>query len=116
MQNVRMLMSNVFSVVQVFSKGHPEGVTCITVWKRYNDFKKLFKELQLIHHQLHLFGTFPTFPKGTLFGRFENDIIEERRQAALGLLQFAALYPQLYTSKVFSKFFEVKINCEPVNY
>ena len=101
------IISVVWFYLKVFPKGHPEGVTTITVWKRYNDFKKLFKDLQLIHQQLHLFDTFPTFPKGTLFGRFENNTIEERRQAGLTLLQFAAKHPHLYTSKVFTKFFEV---------
>lgn len=93
----------------MFPKDIPAGVTTITVWKRFNDFRKLYKDLHLIHRQLHLRGEFPKFPKGQLFGRFENETIEERRQASYQLLQFAALHPHLYTSKVFIKFFEVSL-------
>ncbi|XP_035232191.1 ribosomal protein S6 kinase delta-1-like, partial [Stegodyphus dumicola] len=39
-------------------------------------------------------------------GRFDDSVIEERRQSALQLLQFAASYPPLFTSQVFVKFFE----------
>lgn len=39
--------------------------------------------------------------------RFESDVIEERRQAALKLLEFVAQHPPLFTSDIFVKFFEV---------
>lgn len=40
-------------------------------------------------------------------GRFDESVIEERRQSALELLQFANNYPPLFTSQIFVKFFEV---------
>lgn len=40
--------------------------------------------------------------------RFESDVVEERRQSALKLLEFVARNPPLFTSDVFVKFFEVK--------
>lgn len=40
--------------------------------------------------------------------RFESDVVEERRQSALKLLDFVARNPPLFTSDVFVKFFEVK--------
>jgi hypothetical protein len=56
---------------------------------------------------LYLKGDFPKLPKDKLFGRFDDGIIEERRKSSLSLLQFAASYCQLFTNKVFVKFFEV---------
>lgn len=40
--------------------------------------------------------------------RFESDVVEERRYAALKLLEFVARNPPLFTSDLFVKFFEVK--------
>ncbi|CAL8139492.1 unnamed protein product [Orchesella dallaii] len=90
----------------VFPKSFPEGATKIVVWKRYSDFKKLHKELELIFKQLYLKGEFPPFPKAKVFGRFEHEVVEERRNAALLLLQFTANHTQLFTSKAFMQFFE----------
>lgn len=61
----------------------------------------------MIHRQLYLHGEVPKFPEGRLFGRFEYEVVEERRKSAIALLQFAATHSQLFTSKVFNKFFEV---------
>ncbi|XP_054714301.1 ribosomal protein S6 kinase delta-1-like [Uloborus diversus] len=91
---------------KVFPKNSVEAVSEVTVWKRYNDFKKLHKALSSIHQSLYLKDTFPTFAKARFFGRFEESVIEERRQSALSLLKFAASYPPLFTSQVFVKFFE----------
>lgn len=41
-------------------------------------------------------------------GRFEEGVIEERRKAALELLNFAGNIPDLFTSQPFVTFFEVK--------
>ncbi|ODM99713.1 Ribosomal protein S6 kinase delta-1 [Orchesella cincta] len=90
----------------VFSKSFPESATKIVVWKRYSDFKKLHKELEQIFKQLYLKGEFPAFPKAKVFGRFEHEVVEERRNAALILLQFTANHTQLFTSKAFMQFFE----------
>ncbi|XP_075223191.1 ribosomal protein S6 kinase delta-1 [Lycorma delicatula] len=90
----------------VFPKKHPEAVTKIVVWKRYNDFKKLHKELKLKYQKLQLPDKFPPFVKAKFFKRFEDDVIEERRQAALVLLEFVAQHSSLFTSDVFVKFFQ----------
>ena len=42
-------------------------------------------------------------------GRFDEQVIEERRKAALELLTFAGSVPDLFTSQPFVKFFEVYI-------
>jgi len=95
----------------VFPKFSPDAVTRITVWKRYNDLRKLSKGLEEIHKNLYLKGEFPKFPKPTVFGRFEYDVVEERRKAILSLLNFAALHSQLFASKLFVQFFEVARIC-----
>ncbi|XP_071447347.1 ribosomal protein S6 kinase delta-1 isoform X2 [Hetaerina americana] len=90
----------------VYPKLSPEAATKVTVWKRYNDFKKLHKELLIKHKKLHLKDKFPSFAKSKFFGRYEEDVIEERRQCAVRLLEFIAEHPPLFTSQVFLKFFE----------
>ncbi|XP_008586936.1 PREDICTED: ribosomal protein S6 kinase delta-1-like [Galeopterus variegatus] len=92
---------------RVVSRRNPEDVQEIIVWKRYSDFKKLHKELWQIHK--HLFRhseLFPPFAKGIVFGRFDETVIEERRQCAEDLLQFSANIPALYNSKQLEDFFK----------
>ncbi|XP_046401775.1 ribosomal protein S6 kinase delta-1 isoform X2 [Ischnura elegans] len=90
----------------VYPKLSPEAATKVVVWKRYNDFKKLHKELLIKHKKLHLKDKFPSFAKAKFFGRFEEEVVEERRQCAVRLLEFIAEHPPLFTSQVFLKFFE----------
>ncbi|XP_006742036.1 ribosomal protein S6 kinase delta-1 isoform X4 [Leptonychotes weddellii] len=92
---------------------HPRGYTVykvtarIIVWKRYSDFKKLHKELWQIHKNLFRHSElFPPFAKGIVFGRFDETVIEERRQCAEDLLQFSANIPVLYNSKQLEDFFK----------
>lgn len=42
-------------------------------------------------------------------GRFEEGVIEERRQCAEDLLQFSANIPMLYNSKQLEDFFKVNL-------
>ncbi|XP_012589654.1 PREDICTED: ribosomal protein S6 kinase delta-1 [Condylura cristata] len=79
----------------------------IIVWKRYSDFKKLHKELWQIHKNLFRHSElFPPFAKGKVFGRFDDGVIEERRQCAEDLLQFSANIPALYSSRQLEAFFK----------
>ncbi|XP_044280543.1 ribosomal protein S6 kinase delta-1 isoform X6 [Varanus komodoensis] len=92
---------------RIVSRKNPEDVQEIVVWKRYSDFKKLHKDLWQIHK--HLFRhteLFPPFAKAIVFGRFEEGVIEERRQCAEDLLQFSANIPALYNSKQLEDFFK----------
>uniref|UniRef100_UPI00358E192A ribosomal protein S6 kinase delta-1-like n=1 Tax=Myxine glutinosa TaxID=7769 RepID=UPI00358E192A len=92
---------------RIVSRNDPDEVEEIVVWKRYNDFKKLHKELLMIHRNLFRRSEeFPPFSKGTVFGRFEETVIEERRQCAEDLLQFSANIPALYNSRHVRQFFE----------
>ncbi|XP_030743586.1 ribosomal protein S6 kinase delta-1 isoform X3 [Echinops telfairi] len=92
---------------RVVSRRNPEDVQEIIVWKRYSDFKKLHKELWQIHKNLFRHSElFPPFAKGIVFGRFDETVIEERRQCAEDLLQFSANIPSLYNSKQLEDFFK----------
>ncbi|XP_072365024.1 ribosomal protein S6 kinase delta-1 [Scyliorhinus torazame] len=92
---------------RVVSRRNPEEVQEIVVWKRYSDFKKLHKELWQLHKTLYRHPElFPPFAKGKVFGRFDETVIEERRQCAEDLLQFSANIPALYNSKQLEDFFK----------
>uniref|UniRef100_H3A6J1 Ribosomal protein S6 kinase delta-1 n=1 Tax=Latimeria chalumnae TaxID=7897 RepID=H3A6J1_LATCH len=91
---------------RIISRRNPEDVQEIVVWKRYSDFKKLHKDLWQIHKNLYRQSElFPPFAKAKVFGRFDEPVIEERRQCAEDLLQFSANIPALYNSKQLEEFF-----------
>uniref|UniRef100_H2ZBN8 Protein kinase domain-containing protein n=1 Tax=Ciona savignyi TaxID=51511 RepID=H2ZBN8_CIOSA len=81
------------------------------VWKRYNDFKYLHRDLFILHKELYLSGRFPGFVKPKIFGRFDEKVINERMKCAQCLLDFAIQHKPLYSSKAFKQFF---INAKPV--
>lgn len=103
-------------LLQVFPKNSVEAASQVVVWKRYSDFRKLSKALLLIYQGLHLKGNFPKFAKANFFGRFEEEVVEERRLSALRLLEFAAQYPVLFNSQVFVKFFEVSLQAKSMTF
>ena len=78
----------------------------ISVWKRYNDFKKLHAELCHLHKRFGTKESFPPFPKSKYFGRFEAEVVEERKKYALKFLEFVGRYSYLYSSDIFITFFE----------
>ncbi|XP_076762638.1 ribosomal protein S6 kinase-like 1 isoform X1 [Xylocopa sonorina] len=90
----------------VFLKSSHEEISKVSVWKRYNDFKKLHTELSVLYSQSKIKETYPSFPKPKFFGRFEAEVIEERRDCALKLLEFIGKHSYLYSSDIFIKFFE----------
>lgn len=83
-----------------------QEVSKVSVWKRYNDFKKLHSELSHLHKRLGTKESFPTFPKSKYFGRFEAEVVEERKKYALKFLEFVGRYSYLYSSDIFITFFE----------
>lgn len=89
------------------SKTNPEDVKEIVVWKRYSDFKKLHGDLAYIHRNLfRRLEEFPPFPKAQVFGRFEPEVIEERRKAAETMLRFTVHIPALNNSPQLKDFFQ----------
>ncbi|KAI4468772.1 ribosomal protein s6 kinase [Holotrichia oblita] len=99
-----------FTIYKVISMLYPEkcpdAITKITVWKRYNEFKKLHRELKSKHRSLRLADKFPTLPSHPFFKRFNSNVIMERRTAILFFLEYIAKQPELFTSDIFVKFFE----------
>ncbi|XP_069810847.1 ribosomal protein S6 kinase delta-1 isoform X2 [Dendropsophus ebraccatus] len=92
---------------RIVSRKNPEDVQEIVTWKRYSDFKKLHRDLWQIHKNLfRQTELFPPFAKAKLFGRFDECVIEERRQCAEDLLQFSANIPALYNSSQLEDFFK----------
>ncbi|KAI1897237.1 hypothetical protein AGOR_G00081230 [Albula goreensis] len=92
---------------RIISRKNPEDVQEITVWKRYSDFRKLHKDLWQIHRNLYRQSElFPPFAKAKVFGRFDDSVIEERRQCSEDLLQFSANIPALYSSQHIEDFFK----------
>uniref|UniRef100_A0A8C1L8K5 Ribosomal protein S6 kinase polypeptide 1 n=1 Tax=Cyprinus carpio TaxID=7962 RepID=A0A8C1L8K5_CYPCA len=78
---------------RIISRKNPEDIQEITVWKRYSDFKKLHQNLWQIHRNLYgQSELFPPFAKAKVFGRFDESVIEKRRQ-------FSANIPALYGSQ-----------------
>ncbi|XP_020293003.1 ribosomal protein S6 kinase delta-1 [Pseudomyrmex gracilis] len=90
----------------VFLKFSHQQVSKVSVWKRYNDFKRLHSELSSLHKRLRIKESFPIFPKSKYFGRFEAEVIEERKKYALKFLEFVGRYSYLYSSDIFIRFFE----------
>ncbi|KAM0731781.1 Ribosomal protein S6 kinase-like 1 [Formica fusca] len=90
----------------VFLKSSHEELSKVSVWKRYNDFKKLHSELSSLHKRLGIKEAFPTFPKSKYFGRFEAEVVEERKRYILKFLEFVGRHSYLYSSDTFITFFE----------
>ncbi|XP_067427963.1 ribosomal protein S6 kinase delta-1 isoform X1 [Thunnus thynnus] len=92
---------------RIISRKNPEDVQEITVWKRYSDFRKLHQNLWQLHRNVcSQSELFPPFAKAKVFGRFDDSVIEERRQCSEDLLQFSANIPALYSSQHIQDFFK----------
>ncbi|XP_058016027.1 sorting nexin-15 isoform X2 [Ahaetulla prasina] len=88
------------------SKTNPDDSKEIVVWKRYSDFKKLHADLAYTHRNLfRRMEDFPSFPRAQVFGRFEPEVIEERRKAAEDMLHFTVHIPALNNSPQLKEFF-----------
>ncbi|XP_063173345.1 sorting nexin-15 [Candoia aspera] len=89
------------------SKVNPDDVKEIVVWKRYSDFKKLHADLAYTHrHLFRRLEDFPSFPRAQLFGRFDPEVIEDRRKAAEAVLRFTVHIPALNNSPRLKEFFQ----------
>lgn len=77
-----------FSNLQVFPVNIPETLTCVTVWKRFNEIKKLRKIMAKRHKELHLRGTMPDMKDEHFFNRYDSRVILQRKEFILSLLDF----------------------------
>ncbi|XP_074645904.1 ribosomal protein S6 kinase delta-1-like [Tubulanus polymorphus] len=91
---------------KLFSRETTDLVEEIVIWKRYNDFKKLYVVLADLHRKLQRKEEFPVFAKPTVFGRFDEAVIEQRRHAAFELMVFLGRQSHLYNHESFKRFFE----------
>lgn len=83
----------------------PEALTCLTVWKRFNDIKWLLKYIKKCHKEYKLPDTVPTLNNHVYFKRFEADVITERKLFIIRLLDYIGQHPILYKSQAFQEFF-----------
>ncbi|XP_037336795.2 sorting nexin-15 isoform X1 [Pungitius pungitius] len=88
------------------SKRHPEDVKEVVVWRRFSELKKLHGELAYTHRNLfRREEEFPSFPRAQVFGRFDEAVIEERKNATEAMLLFTTSIPALYNSPQLKDFF-----------
>ncbi|KAH8255026.1 hypothetical protein KR032_006093 [Drosophila birchii] len=89
----------------VFPRSVPQALTCLVVWKRFHDVKRLHRELSRRHKTLQLPGKLPVPTDSSYFKRFDAAVIERRKEYILTLLDFAAQHPALYKCATFTQFF-----------
>ncbi|XP_056646737.1 ribosomal protein S6 kinase delta-1 isoform X1 [Diorhabda sublineata] len=101
---------NGFTIYKVVSMLYPENcpdaVTRVIVWKRFNDFRRLNRELKGLYKKLTTNKDFPNLPAKTVLKRFDDETIQERKQSILNFLEFIGANSQLFTCKEFAKFLE----------
>ncbi|XP_037039456.1 ribosomal protein S6 kinase delta-1 [Bradysia coprophila] len=91
----------------VFPVHIPETLTCVSVFKRWSEIKKLRKIMAARHKELLLRGTMPDIKDENFFNRFDDSVIQQRKQFILNLLNFISQYPSLYKMHAFQNFFEI---------
>ncbi|XP_055851568.1 ribosomal protein S6 kinase delta-1 [Episyrphus balteatus] len=89
----------------VFPRSVPEALTCISVWKRFHDIKRLYREISRRHKTMNLNGQVPEPSDNSFFKRFDAKVIQNRKEYILNLLDFVAQHPALYKSHAFMHFF-----------
>ena len=96
-------------VYRFLPKDINESIKELSVWKRFRDFKELNHVMYNHHVNLHRRDKFPEFIKSKFWNRFDEKVIEERKQCSLKLLQFVGSQSHLYRHEKFIDFFEVKL-------
>lgn len=56
--------------IQLYPESCPDAITKVTVWKRFNDFKKLHREIKALHKKLNITSKVPNLPSSSLFKRY----------------------------------------------
>ncbi|KAK5647697.1 hypothetical protein RI129_002589 [Pyrocoelia pectoralis] len=92
-------------ISMLYPKNCPDSVTKVTVWKRYNDFKKFHREMKQYIKSLKLKG-FPSLPNISYFHRFDEEVIRQRKTGILHFLEYISFNRLLYTSDICVKFFK----------
>ncbi|KAL5273811.1 RPS6KC1.2 family protein [Megaselia abdita] len=90
----------------IFPRNLPQALSCLTVWKRFHEVKKLCRDVQKKHKSNKLLGKVPEPKDFSYFKRFESDVIDNRKSYIVELLDFIAQHPVLYKSEHFVQFFD----------
>ena len=93
-------------VLKIHVDGRSSPIYEFLAWKRYNDFKRLHKELKSTFSTIIQDAALPEFAKPKLFGRFDEQVIEDRRKSAIQLLMFAASHPSILKHQCFTNFIQ----------
>ncbi|XP_032593222.1 ribosomal protein S6 kinase delta-1 isoform X2 [Drosophila grimshawi] len=89
----------------LFPRSVPQALTCLVVWKRFHEIKRLHRELSRRHKALHLPGKLPEPTDSSYFKRFDAAVIQRRKDYILQFLDFVAQHPALYKCNTFTQFF-----------
>ncbi|XP_050297155.1 ribosomal protein S6 kinase delta-1 isoform X2 [Anthonomus grandis grandis] len=89
----------------LYPEACPDAVTKLIVWKRFNDFKKLHKEIKLLQKKCNIKEDLPSLPKSVLFKRYDEETINQRKRGILNFLEYIGKHSSLFTSPVFINFF-----------
>lgn len=106
----------------IIPKNTPEALSCITVIKRFREVKQLYKDIcckarEAKINPMHV----PEIENDTYFKRFAPEVIEERKNYIIKLLNFIGDHPVLFRSEAFVRFFDTsqKIDspetCQSIN-
>lgn len=60
---------------QLYPESCPDAVTKVTVWKRYNDFRKLHREIKALHKSFQIKDKLPNLPNTMFFKRLHCVVI-----------------------------------------
>ncbi|CAL4214780.1 unnamed protein product, partial [Meganyctiphanes norvegica] len=90
----------------VFPRSQPQASTSVTVWRRYSEIRSLHKSISSLHKTIGLPNKPPNFPRASILNRFEAEVVESRRLAALELFRYIGQHSSLFTSELFTTFFE----------
>lgn len=66
--------------------------------------------MKTLHKKLCMTDAIPILQNTSFFRRFDEEVVELRRQSALNFLEYLGQHFQLFTSKEFIKFFEVGVD------
>ncbi|XP_063705393.1 ribosomal protein S6 kinase delta-1 [Culicoides brevitarsis] len=94
----------------IIPKNTPEALSCITVNKRFREVCKFYKEIcrKACEAKIDL-TKIPKLKNSTYFKRFSPEVIEERKNYIISLLNFIGDNPVLYRSEAFVKFFDTSL-------
>lgn len=91
----------------IIPKNTPEALSCITVDKRFREVKQLYKDICRKAREAKINPLLvPEIENNTYFKRFAPEVVEQRKNYIIKLLNFIGDHPVLFRSEAFVKFFD----------